>query len=94
MNDRHSSFDCTSADFEKAALQRFRSLVPFVPQDCQVFREPWEATTVVCLDFANCPDLLEATSQKSDLLIQSARKLGLGNAVIFRISNRLMGWRR
>jgi hypothetical protein len=87
-----SSFDCTSADFEKAALNRFRSLVIFLPQDCKVFREPWECSTILCLDFANCPDYLHPVKGQAHLLVNAAQELGLANAIIFRIGSRFMGW--
>jgi len=50
-----SPLNCNSADFEQAALAKFRSLVAFLPQDSKIFREPWGRSTVLCLDFANCP---------------------------------------
>ena len=93
MSHPHSSFDCTSADFEKAALYRFRSLVTFLPGDCKVFREPWDCSTVLCLDFANCPGYLYLVTQNGDLLVNSAQELGLANAIIFRIGTKFMGWR-
>jgi hypothetical protein len=93
MQPEPSSFKCTSADFEKAALKRFRSLVTFLPPDCRVFRETWDCSTVLCLDFANCPTFLDFTRQNAHLLIQSAQELGLTNAVIFRLGNKFMGWK-
>lgn len=91
MREQPSSFDCTSADFEKAAIQRFRALVIFLPQECQVFREPWECSTVLCLDFAHCPHLLDITKEKADLLAQAAQDLGLANSMIFRVGSKFRG---
>ena len=53
-----SPFNSTSADFEQAALARFRRLVSFLPQGSKVFREPWGRSTVLCLDFSNCPPFI------------------------------------
>jgi hypothetical protein len=92
MSHQYSSFDCTSANFEKAALTRFRSLVTFLPQDCQVFREPWDCSTILCLNFANCPSELDLVREQAHLLVNAAQKLGLANAIVFRIGNKFRGW--
>jgi hypothetical protein len=92
MSHQYSSFDCTSANFEKAALTRFRSLVTFLPQDCQVFREPWDCSTILCLNFANCPREFDSVREQAHLLVNAAQKLGLTNAIVFRIGNKFMGW--
>ncbi|MCU0535291.1 MAG: hypothetical protein MUD14_15495 [Hydrococcus sp. Prado102] len=91
MSHQYSSFDCTSEYFEKAALNRFRSLVAFLPQDCKIFREPWDCSTILCLDFANCPDKLDAVIEKAALLLSAAQELGLTNAIVFRIANKFLG---
>jgi hypothetical protein len=92
MSHQYSHFDCTSADFEKAALNRFRSLVAFLPQDCKVFREPWECSTILCLDFADCPNYLKTVRQQAQQLFAALQELGLANAIVFRIGNKFMGW--
>jgi hypothetical protein len=94
MGHQYSSFDCTSAGFEKEVIYRFRSLVAFLPQSCKVFREPWEYSTVLCLDFVDCPQYLEAVKQQSHLLVVAAKDLGLANAIVFRVGNKFMGWMR
>jgi hypothetical protein len=85
------SFECTSADFEKAAIHRFRSLVSFLPLTCKVFREPWECSTVLCLDFADCPSYLELAKQEARSLAEAAETLGLAGAIVFRVSHKFMG---
>jgi hypothetical protein len=91
MSHQYSSFDCTSEYFEKAALSRFRSLVAFVPQECKIFREPWDCSTILCLDFAKCPDRLNSVIEKAALLISAAQELGLTNAIVFRIAHKFVG---
>ncbi len=85
--------DCTSADFEKEAMQRLRTLVSFLPTDCKIFREPWDCSTVVCLDFLHCPHQLDRIRERSQELIDTTQELGLANAIIFRIGNKFMGWK-
>jgi len=57
MAHRNYPLNYTSADLEKAAVNRFRSLVVGLPQQCIVFRDLWDRSTVLCLDFADCPHL-------------------------------------
>ncbi|MEB3310831.1 MAG: hypothetical protein VKJ02_11415 [Snowella sp.] len=92
MSHPHRPFDCTSAELEKAVLSRYRSLVTWLPSDCRVFREPWDCSTVLCLDFAKCPYLLPVVKMESQSLIETAQLLGLANAIVFRIGNKFMGW--
>jgi hypothetical protein len=92
MSYQHSSFDCTSADFERAALERFRSLVPFLPRTCKIFREPWDCSTVLCLDFLDCPLYLNSVKEQAHLLVSAAQKLGLANAIVIKVGNKFMGW--
>jgi hypothetical protein len=93
MSHQHSFYDCTSADFEKAALDRFRARASCLPTSCKIFREPWQASTVLCFDFAQCPSLLETTRQQAQRLAGTAQELGLAHAMIFRIGNKFMGWK-
>ena len=92
MAHKNSPINCTSAEFEKAAMSRLRALATYtIPENCQVFREPWGCSTVLCLDFQACPELLETTREKSHLLAIAAQNLGLTNSVIFRIGNKVKG---
>lgn len=94
MLHKNSPSNCTSAEFEKAALKRFRTLAMCVPSDCKVFREPWGCHTVVCLDFQACPKELEKTKAQAHLLITAAEELGLAQSVIFRLDNKVRGWKK
>ena len=82
----------TSTDFEKAALERFRLLADCVPQACRVSREPWDSSTVLCLNFEACPQLLYTTRQKADWLISASQQLGLAHALIFKVGTKVQGW--
>lgn len=89
-----SPLNCTSSNFELLALARFRSLVTFLPQDAEVFREPWGRSTVLCIDFANCPHLFSVDQEQAKLLSNAVAKLGLTTSVIFRIGNKIVGWKK
>ena len=89
-----SPLNCNSADFEQAALAKFRSLVAFLPQDSKVFREPWGRSTVLCLDFANCPHLSSVNQEQAIALSQAIFKLGLANSIIFRMGSKIVGWKQ
>ena len=92
MLNQQSPQNCTSADFEKAAINRLRSLATYIPESCLVFREPWGCSTVLCLDFKHSPEFLEATREKTDLLGIAVQDLGLASSVIFRIGNKVISW--
>jgi hypothetical protein len=94
MSYQHSPSECTGANLEREALKRFRTLAPFVPKECRIFREPWECSTVLCLDFAACPTHLEITKAKTDELVTAIDELGLSNVIIFRIGRKFIGWNR
>jgi hypothetical protein len=89
-----SPLDCTSTNFEKIALQKFRFLATCLPEDIRVFREPWGRSTVLCLDFDNCPHLFMTTQAKINLIATAIQQLGLANSIIFRIGKKIMGWKR
>lgn len=92
MAHQNSPINCTSAEFEKEAIARFRTIATYLPQDCQIYREPWNRSTVLCLDFAPCPLFLENVKGKSHLLVAAAKHLGLANSAIFKIGNSVRGW--
>ncbi|ACK70719.1 conserved hypothetical protein [Gloeothece citriformis PCC 7424] len=91
MNHPYSFSDCTSTQLEKIALTRFRALVNCLPKDCRIFREPWNCSTILCLDFASCPHKLDNIKLQDDQLLSACRELGLANAVIFRVGNKFRG---
>ncbi|HEY9770994.1 MAG TPA: hypothetical protein V6C71_21290 [Coleofasciculaceae cyanobacterium] len=86
--------NCTSANFEQAALAKFRSLVSFLPQDSKIFREPWGRSTVLCLDFENCPHLFDVDQEQDRLISQAIARLGLANSMTFRIGSKTIGWKQ
>ncbi|NEO34345.1 MAG: hypothetical protein F6K36_28875 [Symploca sp. SIO3C6] len=92
MTNKNFSPNYTSADLEKAALGRFRSLISFLPRECKLSRELWNRSTVVCMDFEDCSHLLETAREQSFLLLLVANYLGLANSVLFRMGNKAMGW--
>ena len=93
MNNFHLSFNCTSAELEKVAINRFRKLVRLLPSRCRIFRESWELSTIVCLDCSQCPDFLNKLSSCEEEIIQAIQQLGLANIVLFSIRNKLIGWK-
>jgi hypothetical protein len=93
MSEQSSSCNYTSHEFEQVALNRFRLLVDFIPSECKIFREPWDCSTVLCLDFQACPYFLEVTKEKTDSLLTAVRNLGLAKSIIFRLGNQVKGWR-
>lgn len=92
MSHPYSFSDCTSTNLEKIAINRFRALTSFLPKNCRVFREPWDCSTILCLDFANCPERLEEVKAQNEELLIAAQELGLAKGVIFRMGNKFMGW--
>lgn len=93
MNNYHPSFNSTSAELEKVAINRFRKLVRSLPSQCLVFRESWESSTVVCLDCGQCPDFLNELLSSEDEIVEAIQQLGLANTVLFRMGNKLIGWK-
>ena len=89
-----SPLNCTSTNFEQAALTRFRPLAVFLPQDSKIFREPWGRSTVICIDFENCPHLFSVDEEQVHLLSEAIAKLGLANSIIFRIGSKIVGWKK
>ncbi|MGL5808257.1 MAG: hypothetical protein ACRC2R_25135 [Xenococcaceae cyanobacterium] len=94
MANRESPLNYTSASFEKAAIARFRSLVTCVPRASKIFREPWDCSTVLCIDFENCPNLLPTTKAKAHILVDAVQQLGLASGIIFRIGKKTIGWEK
>ena len=93
MTNFHSPLNFTSADLEKAALKRFRSLASILPLECKVSRSMWGRSTIVCLDFADCADLLDSTREQSLGLLKTAHELGLAKSLLFRKGKKVIGWK-
>jgi hypothetical protein len=86
--------NCTSADFEQAALARFRSLVGFVPPNSKISRELSGRSTVLCLDFADCPHLFSVDQEQARSLSRAIADLGLADSMIFRLGSKTVGWKK
>lgn len=93
MSHSQLPFDCTSSHLEKVIIQRFRDLNPFLPATCHIFREPWDSSTVLCLDLAHCADCIDLVIEQSPDLSQSLQSLGLSHSLVFRKGAKLLGWR-
>ncbi|YAI82328.1 MAG: hypothetical protein ACQJCO_01640 [cyanobacterium endosymbiont of Rhopalodia sterrenbergii] len=93
MNNSYPSFHCTSAELEKVAINRFRKLVKILPSQCLIFRESWDSSTILCLDCGQCPDFLNKLSLSEEKIIQAIKQLGLASTVLFRMGNKLIGWK-
>ena len=93
MNNSQLPFGCTSSELEKAVIKRFRTHLGSLPSQCNIFRETWNNSTVICLDFVQCPHLLDSLKDMEPFLIEGVQSLGLGNAVVFRLGKKLMGWK-
>lgn len=92
MLDRQSSPNCSSYDFEKAALARFRFLATSLPQSCVIYRETWGTSTVLHLDFQACPTQLNEAEIQQNPMIIAARQLSLASSIIFKLGNKIIGW--
>jgi hypothetical protein len=93
MLNQPSPINNSSADLEKEVLSRLRKLIACIPEKCKIFREISGNSTVLCLDFVNCPELLEQTKEQSFLLLLGANDLGLANSLIFRVNQKVVGWK-
>ena len=91
MAPKNSPLNYTSIDLEIEAIRRFRSLVPFLPTECRVFRSLEGSSTVLCLDFADCPQELSVNVDEFALLLAlSSHYLGLANSLLFKIGNQIV----
>jgi len=86
--------NCTSSNFEKVSLSRFRSLANCLPQNSKIFREPWGRSTVICIDFIDCPHLFPLTPEQIKVLNEAIEELGLSRSVIFRVGKKILGWKK
>jgi hypothetical protein len=94
VGNMESPLNSTSSNFEKVALDKFRSLAKCLPRYIKIFREPWGHSTVLCVDFENCPQLFPLDREQISLLAMAVEELGLANSVIFRIGGKIMGWKK
>lgn len=84
-------------DLEIEAINRFRILTPFLDANCQICRELNQLdgySTILCLDFVDCPQELRLNRAEwqefSQLLVYSAHYLGLANSIVIKLGDRLI----
>ncbi len=87
-----SSTQDNSEAFEQEALARFREVLLILPNTCRLHREVWDQSTVLCLDFQDCPDELANVKKQELMILVGADHLGLAQAISFRIGNKIKGW--
>ena len=96
MAAKNSPLNNTSIDLELEAIKRFRGLAPLLSPKCRVFRELNGRDTVLCLDFADCPQELEMKEKEwqefAQLLALSGHYLGLANSMVFKRGQQIVGW--
>ncbi len=96
MSSPNSPLNHTSIDLEIEAIQRLRTLVPFIGTKCQVVRQLNGNDPVLCLDFTDCPQDLNRNKKEWQefvlLLALSCHYLGLANSVVFKNGGRIIGW--
>lgn len=92
MVDQRSFSNCTSHNFEIAALIKFRSLAISLPQACKVYRETGGNSAVLCIDFQACPTQINQAKATEDLIANSVKKLNLASSIIFKLGNKVIGW--
>ena len=96
MASQNLPLNYTSLDLEIEAIKRFRALAPFLSLQCRVWRELNGRDTVLCLDWANCPQELGLNEQEWQeialLLAYSCDYLGLADSLVFRNGEQIVGW--
>lgn len=93
MSESQFLLKSTSYDFEQEVLNRFRLLVAILPVECQIYRETWNSSTVLCLNFENCPYFLEIIKENVEVLMTVTARLSIAKSIIFRHGNQLKAWR-
>jgi hypothetical protein len=83
----------TSAYLEKVVLERFRSLLGFLPTQCKIYREVWGQTTALCLDFQACREQIKQILPQTVVIIETSHDLALANAIVFRCGHKILGWK-
>ncbi|BAQ63866.1 hypothetical protein [Geminocystis sp. NIES-3709] len=94
MSESRSFVKSTSYDFEQEVLSRFRYFVAILPPECKIYRETWNYSTVLCLNFEDCPHFLEVIKENTDVLISMVQRFSLATCILFRCGNQLRAWRR
>ena len=96
MASKNSPLNNTSIDLEIEAIKRFQDFASFISPQCRVYRELNGLETVLCLDFADCPQELKMNqkewSEMIMLLAVSCNELGLANSVVWKNGQKIVGW--
>lgn len=94
MAAKNSPAHNTSIDLEREAIKRFRELVRFSSPKCRVWRELKGRETLLCLDFADCPQALKMNQSEWEevmiLLAISCDDLGIAKYVVFKNGERIV----
>jgi hypothetical protein len=94
MEPRNSPLKYSSADLEIEAIRRFRSLSPVIPKNCRLYRKIEGFSTILCLDFVDCPEELSLNTEELQelvlLLALSSHYLGLANSIWFKLGDRIV----
>lgn len=88
------AIDFCAQDLEREILDRFRKTVAILPPECKIFRETWDTSTVLCLDFSLCPYQLEPIKEQANILTRNAQEFCLGKSILFRYNNQLKAFRQ
>ena len=89
-----SPLNATSSDLEKEVLARFQVLTGNFLKQSHISREPWDNSTVLCVDFASSPYIFPLSREQTHVLSLAIRQLGLASSVIFRAQNKVLGWKK
>jgi hypothetical protein len=86
----NSPLNYTSIDLELEAIQRFRTLAPFLPRTCRVSRELDGNSTVLCLDFVDCQEEIASNmAEVAFLLALSSHYLRLADYIVFKVGDQI-----
>lgn len=89
-----SPLNCTSAELEKEVIDRFQLLTGNFFGKSDIFRESWGNSTVLCIKFETNPYIFPLTREQTHILRLAVKQLGLTNSVIFRVQNKVLGWKK
>jgi len=94
MDTFNSPVNYTSNNLELEIIKRLRSLCPFIPDLCSVFRSLNGRFTVLYLDFTACPQELKTNKEQwlelARLITHSSHQLGLAHSVVFKKNDHIV----
>ena len=93
---KNSPLNNTSIELEIEAIKRFRDLASFISPQCLVYRELNGLETVLCLDFADCPQELKRKKREWEKeviwLAILCDYLGIAKNVVWKNGKQILGW--